>query len=453
MTGSKETHRPPLSGIWWASFDFARSPFYYVVIIYVFSTYFAESVVGDSARGQAIFSSTVTFAGLVMAILAPFLGGYMDRGGAKKPVLLGLMTLLASTSAGLGFVTPGSAIAIPLGMVLLVVSACCYSVSELFHNALLPAAGTRLQIPAISGLGLSMGSLAAVVVLLLVFYYLKSPPWGLTEQDVARLSGALCAVWLITFILPFLFGMPELYQRGASWRTARFLPLVWTPVKATKQLFAEHSDIMKFLIARMIFMDGLTALFTIGAVYVSGVLGWTRSETALMGILSTLSAVIGGFLGGLLDRTLGPRNAILVELIAITLIFSFQIGITQNSLLFGLITISEYPADRNIFSRSVDVVYLITIVPLSAFVIAAYSSCRTLLVAMSPPDELGKFFGIYAMTSTVTVWLGPGLVALATFLTDSQRLGFSSLVILFVGGSLLMLGVPRQRQLTTITKA
>ncbi|MBK6739078.1 MAG: MFS transporter [Haliea sp.] len=338
-------------------------------------------------------------------------------------------------------------------MVLLVVSACCYSVSELFHNALLPAAGTRLQIPAISGLGLSMGSLAAVAVLLLVFYYLISPPWGLTEQDVARLSGALCAVWLITFILPFLFGMPEWYQRGASWRTARFLPLVWTPVKATKQLFAEQSDIMKLLIARMIFMDGLTALFAIGPVYVSGVLGWTRSETALMGILSTLSAVIGGFLGGLLDRTLGPRNAILVELIAITLIFSFQIGITQNSLLFGLITISEYPADRNIFSRSVDVVYLITIVPLSAFVIAAYSSCRTLLVAMSPPDELGKFFGIYAMTSTVTVWLGPGLVALATFLTDSQRLGFSSLVILFVGGSLLMLGVPRQRQLTTITKA
>lgn len=453
MNASGEPRRLPLSGIWWASFDFARSPFYYVVIIYVFSTYFAESVVGDSAKGQAIFSSTVTFAGMVMAIMAPFLGGYMDRGGAKKPVLLGLMTLLALASAGLGFVTPGSPIAIPLGMVLLVISGCCYSVSELFHNALLPAAGNRLQIPSISGLGLSMGSLAAVIVLLLIFYFLKTPPWGLAEQDVARLSGALCAVWLILFILPFLFGMPDLYQRDASWRTARFLPSQWAPVKATRQLFAEHSPIMKFLIARMIFMDGLTALFTIGAVYVSGVLGWTRSETAMMGILSTLSAVIGGFLGGLLDRAFGPRNAILIELISITLIFCFQIGISQDSLLFGLIAMSENPADRDIFTRPIDVIYLISIVPLSAFVIAAYSSCRTLLVSMSPRDELGKFFGIYAMTSTVTVWLGPGLVALATFVTDSQRLGFSSLVILFVLGSVLMLGVPYKKQVTTRSNA
>ena len=73
----------PMTGIWWASFDWARSPFYYVVVLYVFSAYFSEAVIEDSARGQAIFSSTVTVAGLAMALIAPFLGGFMDRTGLR----------------------------------------------------------------------------------------------------------------------------------------------------------------------------------------------------------------------------------------------------------------------------------------------------------------------------------------------------------------------------------
>ena len=81
-------------------------------------------------------------AGLIMAVAAPFLGGFMDRGGAKKPVLFALMLILAAASAGLALVAPGVPYAIPLAGLLLVISSCAYTVSELFHNALLPAAGT-----------------------------------------------------------------------------------------------------------------------------------------------------------------------------------------------------------------------------------------------------------------------------------------------------------------------
>lgn len=149
----------PMKGLIWASFDWARSPFYYVVIIYVFSTYFAENIAGSSAEGQTIFSSTVTIGGLIMALIAPFLGGYMDRGGSKKQVLAVLIGVLAAGSAALVFVTPENPVSIPLAMTLLIICGCMYSVSELFHNALLPVVGDQKDISLTSGLGLSMGAL------------------------------------------------------------------------------------------------------------------------------------------------------------------------------------------------------------------------------------------------------------------------------------------------------
>lgn len=428
----------PMTGIWWACLDFARSPSYYVVFIYIFATYFAEVVIADSAKGQTIISSTMTMAGLIMAMIAPFLGGYMDRGGAKKPVLGAIFILYILSLGGLAFVYPGVSYAVPLGMVLLVMASCSFALSELFHNALLPTAGPSSTVPMISGLGLSMGSFAAVMVLLLIIYFLQSPPFGLTQTDISRLSGTLCAVWMAIFIIPFFLGSNDNFKEGAQWRTAKFFPKKWTPIKAVEDLFGEHSIIMRFLVARMIFMDGLTALYTIGAVYVAGVFGWSTSEVAAMGIIATCSAVFGGLLGGILDNRFSPKNAILIELIAITLIFCFQISMTPESILFGLVELSAETADRTLFNRSSDVIYLIAIVPLTAFIIAAYSSCRSLLVALSPKEEIGRFFGIYAMTNTVTIWLGPALVTGVTFITQSQRLGFASLIILFVAGIIAM---------------
>lgn len=444
-TVKTESSRFPLTGLWWASFDWARSPYYYVVKLYVFSAYFAETVIADSTRGQTIFSSTVTIGGAIMAILAPFLGGYMDRGGAKKPVLIGLLLILASASAGLAFVVPGAAYSVPLGMVLLIIAGCAFSISELIHNALLPAAGNHKQIPMISGMGLSMGSSAAILVLIIIFILTQYPPFGLEAQDIARLSGVICAVWMLVFLAPFYMGMPDFYIPGARWKTARFHTGKFSPVASTRELFRNFSNIMRFLMARMIFMDGLTALFTITAVYVSGVLGWSQGETAIMGIVATCSAILGGFLGGLLDRKFDPRRAILIELFTVTGIFLFQISMQKNALFFGLITIPGEGSADALFSGPTDMIYLATIVPMAAFIIAAYSSCRTLLVKLSPPDKIGYFFGIYAMTSTITVWIGPGIVAAVTAATQSQQIGFGSLIVLFVAGSALMMRVRDER--------
>jgi len=439
-----ETNRMPRAGWWWASFDWARGPYYYVVVLYVFSAYFAQSVVGSGAEGQTLFSAMVTVAGLIMAVVAPILGSYMDRGGRKKPVLGIVMVTMACAAIAMSMVAPEATYAVPVLMALMVLGGCCYSISELFHNAMLPGMGSDRQIPAISGLGLSAGALAAVLILIAIFWFATFPPGSLTSNDISRYSAMVCGLWLLVFIGPFFLYTPDVPGTAGRWRGVPVIAKGTRPIRAVIDLFRDYRQIMRFLIARMVFMDGLAAMFSVLAVYVSGVLGWSGPELALLGIISTISAVLGGFLGGFLDRTFGPRKAIITELICITAIFIFQLGIFPDAILFGLVQI-EGVAERSIFPRTTDLIYIATFVIIAALIIAAFSSSRSLLVALSPKEKIGQFFGIFAMTSTITVWVGPALVALTTWFSDNQRIGFGSITILLVVGSILMTRVKPEK--------
>jgi UMF1 family MFS transporter len=72
---------------------------------------------------------------------------------------------------------------------------------------------------------------------------------------------------------------------------------------------------------------------------------------------------------------------------------------------------------------------------------AAYASSRTLLTQLVRPERAGTFFGLYALSGTATMWLGPMLVAWGTVATQSQQGGFATVLILLGVGFLLLLGV------------
>jgi len=429
-------------GLGWAAFEFARNPYYNVVVMAVFSVYFAEHVVNDGAMGQTLVGLTITIAGFIMAIIAPLLGAITDKGGRKKPMIFLALMTLALSSALLGFVTPQLPAAIPLGMGLMVAGYCAYTVSELLHNAMLPGAGAPKSLPLISGLGLSMGNFAGVTMLALIVMASQAGLFGLSELDIARLSAPAVGIWLIVFIGFFFLLMPDVYRPGASWRGAlaetfapdnRTSPLSWIIGK-----FRTYPNIMRYLTGRMIYADGVAATLTLGAVYVAGHLGWSSEQTAILGIVSFIFAVPGGFFGGFLDRTLGPKHALMLELSMIISIGILQLSITPDALLFGLIPAGHEVWAGGVFPRLSDLTYAVLIIPASIFMVASISSSRYMLVHISPPDKVGEFFGFYAMAGSVTVWIGPGLVALVTYLSNDQRIGFASVMLLLFSGLLVV---------------
>lgn len=425
-------------GIGWASFEWARNPYYNIVVIFIFTPYFASSVIQNGELGQTLVGVTIMIAGVIMAIVSPILGSTVDNAGRKKPFLFYTFVVLAVCSILLGFITPDMPGAIPIGMFLLIVGYCSYTVSELLHNAMLPGAGEPKALPLVSGLGLAMGNAAGMVLLMAVAFLSLAPPLGLTDIDVSRLSAPTIGIWLLVFMTAFFLLMPDVYKKEATWGQAlkdfrnpanRVNPYSWV-----KSRFQNHPNVMRYLVGRMIYADGIAAMLTIGGVYVSGVLAWSGPQLAVYGILASLFAVVGGFFGGVLDRLLGPKRALMFELSMAILIGAFQISITKDAILFGLIPAGHTVWEGGVFSTLADLVYVLAVIPGTIFLVATISSSRYMLLHIAPPEKIGEFFGFYAMAGSVTVWLGPGSVALVTWLTNDQRAGFAPvLVLLFTG--------------------
>lgn len=425
-------------GIGWAIFEWARNPYYNVVVIFIFTPYFSSYVVKGGELGQTVVGATIAIAGVIMAIVSPILGSIVDNAGPKKPFLFWTLGILATCSLLLGFIEPSIPLAVPLGMLLLIVGYCSYTVSELLHNAMLPGAGKSSSLPMISGLGLALGNGAGMVLLVAVVVLGENPPFGLDQQDIARLSAPAIAIWLVLFIPIFFALMPDVHKTGASWRQAvadfrnpenRVQPVHWV-----KRRFREHPNVMRYLVGRMIYADGIAALLTIGGVYVSGVLQWNPQQLATYGILASSFAVVGGFFGGFLDSTLGPKKALMFELSMAILIGLFQISITKDAILFGLVPAGFDVWDGPIFTTLSDIVYLGAVIPGTIFLVATISSSRYMLLHIAPKEKVGEFFGFYAMSGSVTVWMGPGAVALVTWLTNDQRAGFAPVLVLLATG-------------------
>ncbi|MEM9055741.1 MAG: MFS transporter, partial [Pseudomonadota bacterium] len=429
----------------WAMFEWARNPYYNVVVIFTFAPYFAASIVGDKEQGQILTSLLITIAGIIMAIVSPILGSVVDNAGRKKPFIFIVLTLLALCSIGLGFITPDFPFAIPLAMALMIVGYCSYTISELLHNAMLPGAAAPKSLPLVSGLGLAMGNAAGMIFLVTIALTSQNPPFGLTEQDISRLSAAVVGVWLLLFIPVFFWLMPDVFKTGATWSKAlsdfRNPANRVSPVKWITSRFQQHPNVMRYLVGRMIYADGIAALLTIGGVYITGVLQWNAQQLAVYGIIASLMAIVGAFTGGLLDRTFGPKRALTIELSAAIMIGIFQLSITENALLFGLIPAGHDIWSGPVFTRLSDVAYLAAIIPGTIFLVGAISSSRYMLLHISPPEKVGEFFGFYAMSGSVTVWLGPGSVALVTWLSGDQRAGFAPVLFLLATGLAIILTV------------
>ncbi|MEO9463786.1 MAG: MFS transporter [Marinomonas sp.] len=463
------------TGFAWAIFEWARNPYYILIVIFVFAPYFARDIIGAdllasgkldnlspeaakqaaNAQGQAAIASVTKWAGFAAALSAPILGAALDRGGRRKPILALMLGTIAVLSWLLWYAVPGEeGLPTRVIMLILVVAYVSFTFSEVTHNSMLTAAGRADRLSMISGLALGLGNLAAVLIFAalvclfvlpaMIQWPFQEPQFGidLDRFEHMRIVGPICAVWLAVFSVPFFLYGKDPGTRGASWITA--IKSSMPTVLATLRKASDHKELMKFLLARMFYADGVAALLALGAVYVSLFLEWGFLEITCYAIVGSVFAFAGGIFGGWLDTQIGVKRALMIEIFVMATAFALQLSLTTQTMLFGLYD-NFTVWDGLIFQTASDIAYLALIALIAIAATASISSSRAMLVTLAPKGRSGEFFGLFAIAGTITVWMGPLLVELGTNATGNQRVGMASIGMLFLIGFAGLIFVNEER--------
>jgi MFS transporter, UMF1 family len=430
----------------WAMFEWARNPYVILVTIYVFAPYVATVLFSNPVEGQVFVAGANKTSGIIVALTVPFLGAAMDAMGRRKPAIALIAGVMSVLMCLLWFAAPGGqGMGLTQLFIVIMVIGILFNWSEALHNAMLPAAAGD-KIAETSGAGLALGNAASVLLLfvILVWFALPgkvdlplvpdAPAFGLdtSRNEAERLVGPVVGIWLALFTLPLLFYVPDGEGTGVKFAAAarQSIGAVWTTVRGLR----ETPSLLTFLIARMIYADGKTALLIFGGVYAAGVMKWGLAEMAAQGIWLSLWATLGGFAAGPMDRLFGPKRSVIIALIGSLFSLTMMLSVTPTSILYGVEVGDKAVWASPLFASLPELFYLGVTSIIAVFVTSCYASSRTLLIAIAPPEKLGAIFGLYALSGTATVWLGPLLVEYFTKLFQSQKAGMAGVAILLVLG-------------------
>ena len=451
----------PLGYYSWAFGQAARDPFYIMVVIYIFFPYFSAVVVGDPVRGQSLIGYINASVGFVLAATILFLGAIADTVGRRKPWILVTYGTIAVGGFLLWWVKPGSeglSLYSSVGLIFIIMVAFAYA--EVFHNAMLPSITPAERAGEVSGLAYALGNFGAVSMMVFVLFAFALPgvqDWpflpeqpllgidhSLNEHD--RIVGPISSIWLVIFILPVLLFTPDGLSRGITWRQAARTGI--REVATTlRQLIKHYSNIAVYLVARMLFNDGMVGVLIFGGVYAAGNFGWETITLLIFGLTTSVSAMIGAYLGGRLEDRLGSMRTLKVSIFGSATLLVVLTSITPETLFFVIPASDEPVWAFPYFSTLAELAYIATNQAFALFFVTGLSASRTLMAKISPPEMATQFFGLYGLSGSITAFLAPLLVAVVTDITQSQRIGFASLVMLIVVGG-LMLGLVREEQAT-----
>jgi len=448
----------PLGYFSWTFGQAARDPYYIMVVIYIFYPYFSNTVVGDPIKGQALIGYITAAAGFLLAFTAPFLGAIADKDGRRKPWIIATISLMTLGALSLWFVEPDNQ-GINLGLSLLILFAIkvCFTVSEVFHNAMLPSVAPVNRMGLISGLAFSLGNIGGLLLMLFVLLAFSMPgtqPWAFLPEaplfgidqsahEHNRIVGPIAGLWMLLFTLPLLLFTPD--GKSSSLPMWQVAQAGMRDVVQTLKHVRHYANIAKYLLARMFFIDGMVGVLTFGGVYASGTFGWDTTTLLIFGLCTSGSAMFGAYIGGRLDDHLGSMRTLQIAIGTSSVVLLTLVSVQPDTVLYVVQVGSEPIWDSPYFASVPEIFYFCTNQIFAMFFVTGLSSSRTLMAKISPPEMATQFFGLFALSATVTAFLAPLMVATATDFFDSQRMGFASLALLMIIGAILLMQVKEEQ--------
>ena len=403
----------------WCLYDWANSAFPTVIITFVFATYFTGSVALDKVTGTAYWGYTMSLSALAVAIVAPIFGAIADNSGRRKPWLGFFTALCILASCVLWFVEPDPSFAL-MALVTAGLANFAFEMGMVFYNAMLPGLARQCHLGRVSGWGWGLGYFGGLFCLALTLVGLVQPetPWFGLEKETAehvRAAALLVAIWYAVFSVPLFLFTPDRTARNISFLNAMKKGLA--ELRAIFTQMRQNSNMLRFLIARMIYTDGLNTLFAFGGIYAAGSFGMELNEIIIFAIGMNVTAGLGAAAFGWVDDWIGPKKVLMIALAGLTVLGTALLIVQTKTgfMTFGL--------------------------PLGLFVGPAQAASRSMMARLAPPELITEMFGLYAFSGKATAFLGPALLGAVSSAFDSQRAGMATILIFLALGMFLLKNV------------
>jgi UMF1 family MFS transporter len=432
----------------WAMFDWANQPYFTVITTFIFIPYFTSQVVGSSVDGQAMWAFTQAAAGAVVALGAPVLGAIADAGGRRKPWLLAFQCLLALACAMLWLAQPGKPEVLWLVLLALGLANISAEYSIMFNNALLPGLVPPNRMGRLSGFGWGMGYTGGILALFAVLIVSRPELVGITPPpgeallglrrdsfEAERVIGPVTMLWLLVFTLPMFLFTPD--RAGSGKPLAQVVREGLVRLVQTLAHLRQHRNTLRFLIAYMLYFDGLNAVIAFGGVYAAGVFGWGTTELGLFGIALTIIAAPSVMAAGWLDDRFGSKRTVQLAIISVGLGTLGILSITAESVFFG-ISITPKAAGMGLFASSGERVFFLCAILLGLGMGPMQAASRTMVARLAPADMLTEFYGIFSLSGRATSFLAPMIIGAATLAFANQRVAAVVVLVFLIAGFALL---------------
>ncbi|MFD3609819.1 MFS transporter [Streptomyces atroolivaceus] len=370
---------------------------------------------GIPVRAGSLFAYAVSVSIVVAVIVMPVVGAAADRTGRKKPLLAAAAYTGATATACMFFLEGHRYL---LGAFLLIVANASISVSMALYNAYLPQISTPEERDAVSSRGWAFGYTSGAFVLVLnLVLYTGHDSFGLSESDAVRICIASAGVWWGAFALVPLRRLRD--SRVAPGGDGAVGP-GWRQLRATLRDMRRHPLTLSFLLAYLVYNDGIQTVISQASLYGSEELGLDQTTLITAVLLVQVLAVAGALGMGRLARLYGAKRTILASLAVWTLILAAAYVLPAGAPVFfytlaaaiGLVMGGSQALSRSLFSHLI------------------------------PRGKEAEYFSAYEMSDRGLSWLGPLVFGLGYQLTGSYRDAILSLVLFFALGSVLLARVP-----------
>ena len=369
--------------VWgWAIYDFANTIFSMNIV----TLYFAPWIIIDKGMEDIWYSITFSTAMFLGALTMPPLGAVSDAAGNKKSYLLylTLVCIIATFLVGVVSISNFSS-QILLALLFFGAAVFCYEGSLVFYNALLTDVAPARKIGQVSGLGVSLGYVGAIIGMLLVLPFVQGKIFAGTGNQQAFIP---TAVFFLLFCIPtFLWVKEKSVSHPAKIKIKQSFKEVWDGIANTKK----YPGVLRFLISNFFFGDAIATVILFMAVYAQLVMGFSETGKIWLFMVSTLSAAIGSLLCGWVCDKIGSKKSLSLVLLA----------------WFFSLTAVIFITDQIWFWIMGSVVGIL--------LGSVWTASRPLLTDLVPQSKMGQFFSLYSLFGRVAAIVGPliwGLVVL-----------------------------------------